>query len=109
MIDFDTSKLWASVELWVAGAVGAAASLRFSDDINTFGKRLTAIASGAAAAHYLTPMVMEHLGIASTRSGGVAFLLGLFGMSIAASIIRAIKTADLWAFVRSRWGGGKEE
>lgn len=109
MIDFDPSKLWAYVEVWVAGAVGAAASIRFSDDINTFGKRLTAIASGAAAAHYLTPMVMDHLDITTTGAGGVSFLLGLFGMSIAASIIRAIKNADLWAFVRSRWGGGKEE
>lgn len=106
MTDFDPSKLWSYIEVWVAGAIGAAASIRFSDDIDTFGKRLASISSGAAAAHYVTPMVMEHLGINAAGAGGVAFLLGLFGMSIAASIIRAIKSADLLEFVRG-WIGRK--
>jgi len=37
---------------------------------------------------------------------GVGFLLGTFGGSLIAAITRAIKAADLWAFIRQRFGGG---
>ena len=52
-------------------------------------------------------MVSAYFGIIEPRSvAGVGFLLGTFGGSLIAAITRAIKAADLWAFIRSKFGGG---
>jgi paired small multidrug resistance pump len=64
------------------------------------------IFSGAVCAHYLTGLISPYFGVVELRSvAGVGFLLGTFGASLIAAIIRAIKAADLWAFIRQRFGG----
>jgi hypothetical protein len=51
-------------------------------------------------------MVSAYFGIIEPRSvAGVGFLLGTFGGSLMAAITRAIKAADLWSFIRSKFGG----
>lgn len=88
-------KLQALLDLALAGALGAAASLPFHRDLKTLGQRLTMVASGAIAAHYITPLVSAYFGMDAGRNGGVAFLIGLFGMSTAAAVLRGLRTIDL--------------
>jgi hypothetical protein len=51
-------------------------------------------------------MVSAYFGITEPRSvAGVGFLLGTFGGSLIAAVMRAIKAADLWSVIRSKFGG----
>jgi len=52
-------------------------------------------------------MVSTYLGVTEPKIvAGIGFLLGAFGGSLLAAINRAIKSADLWALIRQRFGGG---
>lgn len=63
--------------------------------------------TGVSCALYLTGIISDHLGITDPSNvAGVGFLLGAFGGSLMTAINRAIKAADLWALIRSRFGGG---
>ncbi|MQA54110.1 MFS transporter [Pseudomonas piscis] len=65
------------------------------------------IFSGAICAHYLTGLVSAYSGVVEPRSvASIGFLLGTFGGSLIVAITRAINAADLWAFIRSKFGGG---
>lgn len=109
MFEFDLSKLWEAVQLLVAGAIGAMVSLPFHSEIKTYASRFTAVCFGSASAHYLTPLVLDYFSIAITRSGGVAFLLGLFGMSATAAVFRTLGNADVWSLIQKRFGGDSQE
>lgn len=101
-------KLQDVFDMAFAGALGALASLPFHADVRTFGQRVFAVGSGAAAAHYVTPLVIEYFSITTPKAGSVAFLVGLFGMSIAAAILRSIKdgivTQAITAWLSGRKG-----
>lgn len=92
----------------LAGLIGSiVASFWHRDDLVGRKSWVIFIFSGAVCAHYLTGLVSSYFGIVEPRSvAGVGFLLGTFGGSLIAAIIRAIKAADLWAFIRQRFGGG---
>ncbi|WP_130908303.1 MFS transporter [Pseudomonas sp. Sample_16] len=92
----------------IAGLVGAVvASWWHREDLTDRKAWLIFLCTGAACAHYLTGMVSAYFSIIEPRSvAGVGFLLGTFGGSLIAAITRAIKAADLWAFIRSKFGGG---
>src|SRR5476651_1639549 len=63
--------------------------------------------TGMACSIYLTSMVSTYLGVTEPKIvAGIGFLLGAFGGSLLAAINRAIKSADLWALIRQRFGGG---
>ncbi|WP_085599755.1 MULTISPECIES: MFS transporter [unclassified Pseudomonas] len=97
------------LDTWfTAGLVGAfAASWWHRDDLVDRKAWAIFIFSGAVCAHYLTGLVSAYLGVVEPRSvAGIGFLLGTFGGSLIAAITRAIKAADLWAFIRSKFGGG---
>jgi len=97
------------LDTWfTAGLLGAiAASWWHRDDLVDRKAWVIFIFSGAACAHYLTGLVSTYLGVVEPRSvAGIGFLLGTFGGSLIAAITRAIKAADLWAFIRQRFGGG---
>lgn len=91
----------------IAGLLGALVATRWhKDDLTDRKSWLLFLLTGMACAHYLTGMVSEYFGIIAPRSvAGVGFLLGTFGGSLMAAITRAIKTADLWSFIKSRFGG----
>lgn len=93
---------------FTAGLVGAfAASWWHRDDLVDRKAWAVFIFSGAVCAHYLTGLVSAYLGVVEPRSvAGIGFPLGTFGGSLIAAITRAIKAADLWAFIRSKFGGG---
>lgn len=91
----------------IAGLFGALVATRFHrEDLTDRGAWLLFLLTGMACAHYLTGMVSAYFGIVEPRSmAGVSFLLGTFGGSLVAAITRAIKAADLWSFIRSKFGG----
>lgn len=92
----------------VAGLVGTiVASWWHKDDLTSWRAWAIFLITGVACALYLTGMVSAYLGVTEPNNvAGVGFLLGTFGGSLMAAINRAIKTADLWAFIRQRFGGG---
>jgi paired small multidrug resistance pump len=91
----------------IAGLFGALVATRWhKDDLTDRKSWLLFLLTGMACAHYLTGMVSAYFGIIEPRSvAGVGFLLGTFGGSLMAAITRAIKAADLWSFIRSKFGG----
>lgn len=110
-MDFITvawQKLQALFDLAFAGALGALLSLPFHPDVKTFSQRALVVASGSAFAHYVTPLALDYFGTSIERSGSVAFIFGLFGMSITAAIMNAIQHIDLAAIAKS-WIPGRGE
>lgn len=54
---------------------------------------------------YFMSMVSTYPGVTEPKIvAGIGFLLGTFGGSLMAAIIRAIKAADLWVLIRQRFG-----
>ncbi|MBD0703414.1 MFS transporter [Pseudomonas sp. E141] len=92
----------------LAGLIGAiATSFWHRDDLVDRKAWAIFIFSGAVCPHYLRGVISSYFGMVEPRSvSGVGFLLGTFGGSLIAAITRAIKAADLWAFIRQRFGGG---
>lgn len=92
----------------VGAAVAAFAVPSQRQDLN--GKRdiLLFLLSGGAIAHYMTVPVCFYFHMDQNSVGGIGFLLGAFGGAIFTAIMKAIKAADLWALIRSRFGGGAQ-
>ncbi len=97
-------------ELLAAGGLGAfVGGLLHRDDMANWRAWAIFLITGVACALYLTSIVSGFLGVAEPdKVAGVGFLLGAFGGSIMTAISRAIKTADIWALIRSRFGGGSQ-
>ena len=95
-------------ELRSGGLVGAVtASRSHKDDLNDWRAWMISLITGMACSIYLTSMVSTYLGVTEPKIvAGIGFLLGAFGGSLLAAINRAIKSADLWALIRQRFGGG---
>ena len=76
----------------VGGFLGALISLKFIEDIAHWSpwKKITTVLAGAAVAAYSTPLTVELLELSAKAEGAVAFIGGLFGMSIAGAIIKAM-------------------
>lgn len=93
---------------FVAGVFGAVVSLKFLPDMHGAWERLCMVSSGALVAGYTAPIAVAFFDMKSQGGeSSVTFLIGLFGMSIAAAVIKMIRDAALWDLVKARWGGGK--
>ena len=58
----------------------------------SWGERAVNVLAGSLAAGFITPALVEWLGMKSPAySSGAAFLFGLVGMSLAAALLQAIK------------------
>lgn len=88
----------------IAGFVGAVISLKFLSDL-TLWQKITTVAAGTIAAAYCTPLTVELLTLSPRLEGAIAFLGGLFGMSIAGAAITAIP--EWVAAARNKWLGDK--
>lgn len=101
-------RLLDKADLFFAGLIGAiVASWWHKDDLTDWRAWMIFLVTGVACSLYLTGMVSTRLGIIEPNNvAGVGFLLGTFGGSLMAAINRAIKAADLWALIRSKFGGG---
>lgn len=86
----------------VPGAFGAIFALRWV--VGTPLQRLTSFIGGCAASYYGTEHLAARLG---TSDGFTGFLIGLFGMAVAAKLfetLHEVKPADIIAWARKKWG-----
>lgn len=74
----------------IASAAGAAVSMAFIE--GTVKYKIALFCGGFAASHYLTPYAVKYFQLA--ESGGAAFIIGIFAMSLTAAIIRVLKGVD---------------
>ena len=72
----------------IGGFLGALVSLKFIEGMSVWSRASTVLA-GALVAAYLTPVVVEWMELSAKMEGGIAFLVGLFGMSMAGAVIKA--------------------
>ncbi len=105
----DTSSIDLSFGNLIAGVCGAFVSLRFVQ--GTLPERFSMAMGGAALSYYATTPTAHWLGMA-TAEGLVGFLIGLFGMAIAAKVYEAIQVlpaaqmaGDVWETIKKRLGG----
>ena len=90
----------------LGGFLGAVVSLKFIENM-TWVQRVPTVFGGMLCAAYVTPLVAEmamHSPTARTESA-IAFLIGMFGMSIAAAIVKAMP--ELIAAVKDRIKGSR--
>lgn len=64
--------------------------------------------SGGVISHFLTPLATWYFKPEPASIGGIGFLLGAFGGAIFTAIMKGIDASDLWALVKSRFGGGSQ-
>ncbi len=89
------------------GALGAIISAWYGrSDLVSKLDFLVYVVAGLANVHFLTDPAMYWLNIPSSHSPAVGFVIGMFGGSLFAAIRRMFASADLWALIRSRFGGG---
>lgn len=90
----------------LAGLVGAIIAVRFEKELTTWRGKLFFVFTGTSCAYFTTSLALSRFGISTELSGGVGFLLGAFGASLLAAGIQAVKSVDLVALIKARFGGG---
>lgn len=95
-MDIDPQKIVANPLF--AGVAGALVAMRFAPGVSWF-ERIANVSTGAACAGFLTPAAGEMFKLSSASMlNGLAFAVGMFGMSIAAAVmqgLRDLKVADI--------------
>lgn len=86
---------------FIAGLIGGVLSLKFIEGLSTWPQKVSTALGGAFAATYLAPFVVDHLAIKSGEYG-VAFVIGLFGMSFFAALTKTIQGTD-WSELLKGW------
>ncbi len=89
------AKIWAAV----IGACGAAVSLTFIKDL-TWPQKLVMVVCGTVISVLFTEPIIDLVDVPPTWSNGVAFLVGMFGWSLAGSVLSMIRKADWWELVK---------
>lgn len=89
----------------IGGFLGAVVSLKLVEGLNLW-QRFTTVLGGALCASYVTPLVLEVITLSTKLEAAVAFLIGVFGMSLVAAIAKAIPEF-LTAAKDKISGGGK--
>ena len=97
--------MWDDTKLVVAGLVGAIVVLPIEKELTTWKGKLFFLFSGVACSYFTTPLAVYKWSIIPELAGSVGFLLGAFGASLLAAGIRAVKSVDLVALIKSRFGG----
>lgn len=105
MIDAAISALGLSKGATVGGFFGALVSLKFIEGLSWM-QRIPTMFAGMLSAAYVTPLVMEIAAMSPKTEGAVAFLIGVFGMSLAGAFIKAAPEAITGGInaLRDRWG-----
>lgn len=98
--------MWDDTKLVLAGLIGAIVVLPIEKELTTWKGKLFFLFSGVACSYFTTPLAVYKWSIIPELAGSVGFLLGAFGASLLAAGIRAVKSVDLLALIKSRFGGG---
>ena len=108
---FDLNQLFALLERWkpdIIGVIGAIiAAWHGHKDKEIVGKTdfIVYVVSGLVSVHFLTQPIIDLLHLSLSHTPAVGFLVGMFSGSLFAAIRRAIRKADIWGLIRSRFGG----
>lgn len=98
-MDIDPDRLLRSP--WTAGALGALVGLKFAPGLSWV-ERVFNVIAGALCAGYASPALAEWLHVAGEgMRGGLSFVIGLFGLSLAAAIVQGMRDARLGDAVTS--------
>lgn len=99
------SLLGFSVTTFIWGVLGSAVSMRFLPQM-TFWQKFMAVVSGTIMAAAGTPVVGAIFGLKDDQVlYGAAFFIGVFGLSLTASIFEAIRKTQWAEIIKSRLGG----
>lgn len=99
-MDFDPDRLARSP--FLVGAIGALiTAVKFTPGA-CWAERGFNVIAGAAAAGYISPALVDWLGMNSpSYLSGAAFLVGMVGMSLASAMLQAIKETPFGAILAS--------
>ena len=89
----------------VAGAIAAFVSLRFFEGLNAW-ERWTTFLGGWAMAAYLSEPLTVYLELPEKVDVGLSLAIGLFGMSIAAAVVKVVRETDWIGMLKRKTGGG---
>jgi hypothetical protein len=89
MFESILSALGLSKGATVGGFLGAIVSLKLIENLNGW-QRASTVFAGALAASFVTPLVLEVVSLSAKLESAVAFLIGVFGMSLGAALMKAI-------------------
>lgn len=85
-----------------AGVGGALVGLRFAPGMS-WGERMLNVAAGAACAGWIAPAAAEVFELTSVSAeAALSFAIGMFGMSIAAALVEAVRTVA-WSDIITSW------
>lgn len=84
----------------VAALIGALLSIPLQVDAKTFLARLWHVLLNTALGFFVAPLLDAYYHLSPPAVVALAFLLGLFGAAITVAILRAVKTADVWHWIR---------
>lgn len=107
MIDFIIQVFGVSHSTVVGAGAGGGVSMLLPRE--HFAMRLVHGAGGATIAVASTPLFSYVLEYPAKLDLPVSFLVGVFGFPAAQAAFRAFHAADLWGFLRDRFGGGKQQ
>lgn len=79
-----------SVVFFIAGVFGALASLLRQKELTRM-ERIITVLSGGGTAAYITPMVVDFMGLNEGSAYGMAFIVGFAGLKMVEWIIAAIR------------------
>lgn len=88
----------------IGGFFGALVSLKFIEGLFWW-QRIPTVFAGMMAAAYCTPLVMEMFTISVKTEAAIAFLIGVFGMSLMGAVVKALPELSTAAinYVKERW------
>ena len=87
-----------------AGMIGATIAVQFHPNVNGRKPIFVFIFTGTMIAHFMTTFVADYFKIQPSSFGAVGFMLGAFGGSLFAAITKALQSADLLEFIKSKLG-----
>ena len=92
--------------LAVVALIGATVSLRYIKDVQTIPARLGVVTSGGAISYFSTPALVDYFTLVQGGNAayGIAFAIGLFGLSLTAAIINQIP--QILDEIRKKFGSG---
>lgn len=86
--------------------LGAVVSLRYIKDVETVQSRFGVVSSGGLISYFSTPALVDYFSLVQGGNAayGIAFAIGLFGLSLTAAVISEIP--QFLDSIRKKFGSG---